>query len=119
MPLKSSERSAVSADWQLVHVHPDAPPKPSTGAPCNGCGLCCLLEPCPLGVLVSRRWRGACVAVRWSVDEQRYLCGMLSDFGGVTGLTQPWVVRTLTAAARRSIAAGIGCDASFQIQPEK
>ena len=119
MPLKSSQRSAASTDWQLVHVYPDAPPKPSEGAPCNGCGLCCLLEPCPLGVLVSRRWRSACAAVRWSAAEQRYLCGMLSDFGGVTGLAQPWVVRALTAVARRSIAAGIGCDASFQIQPEK
>ena len=119
MPSKPSERSSASADWQVVHIHPDAPPKPPEGAPCNGCGLCCLLEPCPLGVLVSRRRRGACAALRWSDVEQRYLCGLLSDPGGVTGLTQPWAVRAVTAVARRSIAAGIGCDASFQAQPEK
>ena len=28
--------------WQVVHIHPGAPPKPPEGAPCNGCGLCCL-----------------------------------------------------------------------------
>ena len=41
-------------------------------------------------------------------------CGMLSDPGGVTGLTHPWAVRALAALARRSIAAGVGCDAQLQ-----
>ena len=27
---------------QVVWLHPAAPPKPAEGAPCNGCGLCCL-----------------------------------------------------------------------------
>ena len=90
--------------WQVVHIHPGAPPKPPEGAPCNGCGLCCLTEPCPLGMLVSRRRRGACVALRWSDAQQRYLCGMLSDPGGVAAL------------ARRSIAAGVGCDAQLRAQ---
>ena len=100
----------------IVHWHPHAPPKPPEGAPCNGCGLCCLTEPCPLGMLVSRRRRGACVALRWSDAQQRYLCGMLSDPGGVTGLTHPWAVRALAALARRSIAAGVGCDAQLRAQ---
>lgn len=64
-----------------------------------------------MGMLVSRRRSGACVALRWSEAEQRYLCGMLSDPGGVTGWTHPWAVRVLRALARRSIAAGVGCDA--------
>ena len=67
-------------------------------------------------MLVSRRRHGACVALRWSDADQRYLCGMLSDPGGVTGLTNPWVVRILAALARRSIAAGIGCDAPLQAE---
>ena len=37
----------------LIRIHADAPAKPPVGAPCNGCGVCCLLEPCPLGVLLS------------------------------------------------------------------
>ena len=101
-------------DWQVIHVHPDAPAKPPEGAPCNGCGLCCLLEPCPLGILVSRRRRGACAALRWSDADQRYLCGMLSDPGCVTGLTHPLALRALTALSRRWIAAGVGCDAPLQ-----
>jgi hypothetical protein len=52
--------------------------------------------------------------LRWSDADQRYWCGMLFDPGGVTGLTHPWVVRALAALARRSIAAGVGCDALLQ-----
>ena len=63
----------------LAHIHPNAPPQPALGAPCNGCGLCCLLEPCPLGMVLSRKRTGACVALRWSEAQQRYLCGAISD----------------------------------------
>ncbi|GHC74459.1 hypothetical protein GCM10007320_11640 [Pseudorhodoferax aquiterrae] len=98
------------ADWQVVHVHPYAPAKPAHGAPCNGCGMCCLLEPCPLGMLLSRRRQGACVALRWDEAQGRYLCGALSEPAEVLG------VRWLAPLARRWIAAGIGCDARFQVQ---
>lgn len=108
MPLPSP-----SSPHQVVWLQPGAPPKPPLGAPCNGCGLCCLAEPCPLGALVSRRRTGACVALRWSDGEARYLCGMVSDPGGVTGVRNPWLVRAMAAWARRSIAAGVGCDAQL------
>lgn len=111
MPSPSHPASTV------VRLHPEAPAKPAEGAPCNGCGLCCLAEPCPLGVVVSRRRKGACVALRWSDVEQRYLCGMVSDPGGVTGFTQAWAVRAMAALARRWIASGVGCDARLQTQP--
>ena len=55
----------------VVWLQPSAPPKPAEGAPCNGCGLCCLAEPCPLGMLVSRRRTGACVALRWRAADGR------------------------------------------------
>lgn len=100
----------------VVWLHPEAPPKPVEGAPCNGCGLCCLAEPCPLGVLVSRRRRGACAALRWSDADQRYWCGMVADPAGVTGMTHPWAVRAISALARRWIASGIGCDARLDAQ---
>ncbi|HET8694779.1 MAG TPA: hypothetical protein VFM33_08950, partial [Aquabacterium sp.] len=61
---------------QVIHIHPLAPPKPPVGAPCNGCGVCCLVEPCPLGVLVSRSFKGACRAVVWSEEAGRYHCGV-------------------------------------------
>ncbi|KQP43552.1 hypothetical protein [Pseudorhodoferax sp. Leaf274] len=100
------------SEWQVVHVHPHAPAKPAHGAPCNGCGMCCLLEPCPLGMLLSRRRRGACSAVRWDEGQGRYLCGALSAPAEVLG------ARWLAPLARRWIAAGIGCDARFSIAPD-
>lgn len=110
MPAQPPARHAV------VWLHADAPAKPAEGEPCNGCGLCCLAEPCPLGVLVSRRRKGACAALRWSDADQRYWCGMVADPGGVTGLSRPWAVRALSALARRWIASGVGCDARLQVQ---
>jgi hypothetical protein len=49
----------------VIRIEPLAPVKPATGSPCNGCGVCCLAEPCPLGMLVSRRRHGRCSALRW------------------------------------------------------
>lgn len=100
----------------VVWLHADAPAKPEQGAPCNGCGLCCLAQPCPLGMVVSRRRTGACAALRWSDEDHRYRCAMVSDPGSVTGWTHPWAVRVLSAWARRWIASGAGCDASLQVQ---
>ncbi|WP_069103749.1 hypothetical protein [Acidovorax sp. RAC01] len=100
-----------------IWLKPSAPAKPAVGAPCNGCGLCCLAEPCPLGVLVSRRRTGACAALQWSDGQQRYLCGMVADPAAVTGWTHPWAVRALSALARRWIASGTGCDADLVAQP--
>jgi Fe-S-cluster-containing hydrogenase component 2 len=99
---------------RVIHLHPLAPPKPAWGAPCNGCGLCCAAEPCPLGMLVSRRRRGRCAALLWSDAQQRHLCGM------VTEPHRHWpAARWLPAAglrrlARRWIAAQQGCDSDLE-----
>ena len=91
---------------QVIQIHPDAPPKPALGQPCNGCGVCCLAEPCPLGVILSRRLKGACVALRW--DGARYECGALTaQPSGLVGRVGGWLVR-------RWIAAGAGCDCSLE-----
>ncbi|RYF62155.1 MAG: hypothetical protein EOO29_46555 [Comamonadaceae bacterium] len=75
--------------------------------------MCCLAEPCPMGMLVSRRRHGACVALRWDEARARYLCGMVADPGGVIGLRHRWIARPLAWLARRWIAAGVGCDAQL------
>lgn len=49
----------------VIHLRVAAPAKPPPGAPCNGCGVCCTAAPCPVGMLVSGRTRGACAALRW------------------------------------------------------
>jgi hypothetical protein len=87
----------------VIAIHAEAPAKPAVGAPCNGCGVCCLVEPCPLGVLVSRRRKGACAALRWDAPQRRYHCGIAAG-------------RSLWATlARRWIAAGRGCDSDAEV----
>jgi len=102
MPIQTNSRTPAHV---LDCHHPAAPPKPAVGSPCNGCGLCCLLEPCPLGMVLSHKRTGACVALRWSEGEQRYLCGAISD------APRGWLGRLRQRLARRWIAAGAGCDA--------
>lgn len=110
-------RHQVSA--QVIHIHPEAPPKPPEGAPCNGCGVCCLAEPCPVGMLVSRKRHGACDLLRWSGERGRYVCGLLAD--GDVGVGEggsravPLWRRLWLAWARRLISAGSGCDASIEV----
>ena len=99
--------------WQRVHWHAGAPPKPALGAPCNGCGLCCLAEPCPLGMLLSRRRSGPCAALRWSDAQQRYLCGALADAAQAVAAGGGWRARAWQRLLRRWIAAGDGCDADL------
>lgn len=112
-PSPPGSEAGVAVFWRPA----GAPTKPAEGAPCNGCGLCCLAQPCPLGMLLSRRRTGACVALRWSEPDQRYWCGAVSDPADVTGWTRPWAVRALSALARRWIASGVGCDARLDVQP--
>jgi len=99
---------------QIIHIHPAAPPQPAVGTPCNGCGVCCLAEPCPLGQVISRKRTGACDALRWDGAQRLYRCGAISDAEGVLGARLRWAAPLLRRLARRWIAAGIGCDASLQ-----
>lgn len=116
---------------QVIYLQPEAPPKPALGAPCNGCGICCLAEPCPLGVVLSARRTGACSALRWNGDAVRYECGAitqpeavlhaaLSKFRLPTKL-QPGMARSLASRlprwAMRWVAAGQGCDAALEAVP--
>ncbi|MBV8618675.1 MAG: hypothetical protein JOY84_07430 [Curvibacter sp.] len=102
----------------VIEVHREAPDRPAFGQPCNGCGQCCLAEPCPLGMLVSRRRHGACAALCWHPGAAQYRCGLLEDPAALLGprwrwlasRLRPWLVRCI----RRWIAAGAGCDARFE-----
>jgi hypothetical protein len=89
----------------VILLHPEAPPKPAEGAACNGCGVCCAAEPCPVGQILSRRRTGACVALRWAEGERRYRCGVVDD----PGRHLSWGRRL----ALRWIAAARGCDSDY------
>lgn len=101
---------------QVIHIHAEAPDKPALGEPCNGCGVCCLTESCPLGSVISRKRLGACDALRWDAGQQVYRCGAITDARGVLGPRWRWVAPVFQRLARRWIAAGVGCDATLQAE---
>jgi hypothetical protein len=100
----------------VIHLHVAAPSKPLFGAACNGCGVCCSWQPCPLGVLVTGRRNGACAALRWHDAEQHYRCTMV-DAPEAAWPALPAALRgPLRRLARRWIAAGAGCDSQLEVE---
>lgn len=52
------------------------PPKPREGRPCNGCGLCCIVEPCPVArILYGEDVQAPCPAL--IIDQHRSWCGVV------------------------------------------
>jgi Fe-S-cluster-containing hydrogenase component 2 len=89
---------------RVIAIHAHAPAKPAPGQACNGCGVCCLAEPCPLGMLLSLKRQGPCDMLRWDASQRRYVCG------AVAGRSGAWA-----ALARRWISAGRGCDSDAEV----
>ena len=106
---------ATMAPDRVILLHPLAPAKPAPGQPCNGCGVCCAAQPCPLGVVLTRRRRGACTALRWDEVQVRYRCGALTEAASTFGLPT-WAAPALRRIAARWIAAGSGCDSELEPQ---
>jgi hypothetical protein len=77
--------------------------KPPHGAPCNGCGLCCMAMPCELSRRIFNIERGPCPALR-KVKPHVYACGLTMHES---------VPVAMQEAARVIIRAGQGCDARF------
>jgi hypothetical protein len=102
---------------RVIHIQPDAPPKPAYGQPCNGCGVCCLDEPCPVGVVVSRRRRGACVALEWHAARKHYRCAMARHPQTHLPWLPRWAVPWVRSLVLRWIAAAKGCDSTLEVGP--
>lgn len=94
----------------------DAPAKPAPGAPCTGCGVCCAAEPCPVGMLASRRRRGRCRALAWSPAEGRYRCGLVATPARHLPRGLRWLAPLAGRYARRLISAGSGCDSVAAVE---
>ena len=108
---KSSTPNTGIAGYRVIHLHPYAPAKPAVGAPCNGCGVCCAAQPCPVGMWVSRSTQGRCAALLWNDAEQRHRCGVVAE----PQHWLPWLPRGLARAlALRWISAATGCDSDLQ-----
>jgi len=101
---------------QIILIHPDAPRKPAESAPCNGCGVCCAAEPCPIGALVSRRRHGACRALTWSDDQGRYRCGLAAEPRAVLPRLPRPLVPLVRRLALRWISAASGCDSGLAVE---
>lgn len=100
----------------LVALRAAAPARPTLGAICNGCGLCCAAQCCPLAMVVFRRRSGPCPALSWDEGASRYRCGLLDDpVRYLRWLSPAWagVARRMIA---RWIAAGRGCDSRAEIE---
>lgn len=110
---------------QIIYIQPLAPVKPMAGAACNGCGVCCLVEPCPLGMFLSGKRKGACDALRWNEDQKMYRCGAISSPRQLAVQGLPASLQWMAAAfgwllgllARRWTAAGMGCDSNLLPEP--
>lgn len=100
---------------QVIHIHASAPGKPAYGDACNGCGVCCLVEPCPLGQWVSWRRRGACKALLWSDAARMYRCGMVENPGEHLRWLPRWAAPAVQRLALRWIAAARGCDCTLGV----
>ena len=107
MAPKQNATGFEATTMQIIRIHADAPLKPRTGQACNGCGVCCLAEPCPVGMVISLRRRGPCRALRWDDAGRRYRCGLMGSAAAVDSLWK--------RLARRLIAAGNGCDSDAEM----
>lgn len=95
---------------QIVTLPAEAPDKPVLGAPCNGCGLCCAAELCPLGRAMFRKSRGPCPALVWRAADKRHVCGLATAPNDHLSRLPRFLAPLFVRLARRWIAAGIGCD---------
>lgn len=111
---KNGDKQVGMPLHQTIPIHLEAPQKPAWGEGCNGCGVCCAAEPCPVGVLVSGRRQGACRALEWRDAECRYVCGMVSAPGRYLGLDRRWLNSIASKLASRMISSGSGCDSDAQ-----
>jgi hypothetical protein len=92
--------------------------KPPHGAPCNGCGLCCQQELCPLGSFVFDRSAGPCPALTPQA-EGRFACGLVvSPSTWAPVRTALAGVKTMSEAALYLIGSGVGCDAKLEGEAE-
>jgi len=95
---------------QIVTLPNQSPDKPAFGSPCNGCGLCCAAELCPLGRVMFRHKSGPCPALVWRAEEKRHVCGLATEPARHLPRLPGFLAPIFARLARRWIAAGSGCD---------
>jgi len=100
---------------QIIRIHAQAPQKPAAGKPCNGCGLCCAAEPCPVSRLLLSHRHGPCPALIWEPAPARYVCGMVKTPARFLKHLPQAVEKTAGRLFRRWIAADTACDFDAEV----
>lgn len=108
----------MSTSWQTITIHRDAPTKPVPGEACNGCGICCTADPCPVARLFLWQWRGACRALIWEDSASRYHCGMLTDPARHSRVIPAACNGLAKRFFAKRIAAGAGCDSVVDVDTQ-
>ena len=63
--LRAEQLAPFVPDTDIIEPPPGAPRKPDYGAPCNGCGVCCIRSVCGTGRMILKLdERPACLAPR-------------------------------------------------------
>ncbi|MFT4012323.1 MAG: hypothetical protein QM682_02760 [Paracoccus sp. (in: a-proteobacteria)] len=90
--------------------------KPPHGQPCNGCGLCCMAERCPLAVVVFGPG-DRCPALE-DQGGLRFGCGLIANpLRYAPRLVKRHGGAAVSAAAAVLVGAGHGCDAQTPGEP--
>ncbi|MFZ6751515.1 hypothetical protein [Undibacterium sp. Ren11W] len=95
---------------RLIWLQPAAAAKPLLGQPCNGCGVCCAAEPCPVARVFLWQLRGTCKALVWLADRQQYRCGLLLEPARYLRILPKFGQRPFRFLVARWIAAETACD---------
>lgn len=101
---------------QTIILHRDAPPKPTLGEACNGCGVCCAAEPCPVARIFLLQRSGSCRALLWQPSSARYACGMVGEPARHSKLIPAWLNAQAGRFFASRIAAGLGCDSTAEVE---
>lgn len=84
-----------------------APVKPLYGSPCNSCGLCCVMEQCPLSEAVFGT-QALCPALE-ALPTGGYGCGLIAR-PAAYGVGGDWASPVVSEAFAVILGAGQGCD---------
>lgn len=99
---------------RVIWLQAAAPVKPLPGQACNGCGVCCAAEPCPVARLYLWQNRGACRALHWSEQQQRYFCGLVLQPKVYLKFLPNYLVPWFSAYVASRIAANTACDSQTE-----
>ena len=88
------------------------PLKPALGSACNGCGMCCAMQPCGIALefIPGHPAEGPCLALEH--EAGRFVCGMIRHPRRyMPDLPNDWADEHLGRMFANALGAGRGCDA--------